>query len=303
LLRYLTRRIVFIILVLVFIVFAAHLAMRMTGNSERREPNFDMVPQITLAWMDTRAYLRDVWEGELGYGRTAHGPVLIEDLLKESYVNSMGLLVFALAGATILGLYLGITSALAKNKRSTMPILMFTILGVATPSFFLGLLLRQGELYYVRIFGKPLVSIAGFGWDYKHMLLPILVLAARPLAYLTRASFLGLSRVMDEDYIRTAYSKGLTRIDVVNIHAVKNLAIPVLTAIGVSLRFSLSTLPIVEFFFVWPGLGLRMLEAINMRQTTTVVTFAAALGITILGINLLLDIAYRIIDPRLRELH
>lgn len=301
-LRFLTRRILFIILVLVFIIFASHLSMRMVGNSERFEPNYDLVSQIKLAWGDTKGYLKDIREGDLGTTRTSHGWVPVEEILKQSYINSMGLLVIALTGATVIGLYIGITSALASRKRNTTPLLMATILGVATPSFFLGLLLRQGELYYVRIFGKPLVNIAGFGWDYKHMLLPVLVLAARPLAYLTRATFLSLNRIMEEDFIRTAYSKGLTKWLVVNIHAVKNVAVPVLTAIGVSLRFSLSSLPVVEFFFAWPGIGLRLLEAINLRQTTTVATIGAALGLMILGINLLLDIVYRVIDPRMREL-
>jgi peptide/nickel transport system permease protein len=145
------------------------------------------------------------------------------------------------------------------------------------------------------------VNIAGFGWDFDHMLLPVLVLVARPLAYLTRSSFISVGRVMEEDFIRTAHSKGLRMMDVVNVHALRNVAVPVLTAVGVSLRFSLGVLPIVEFFFVWPGMGLRMLEAIQLRQTVTVVTLAVALGFTFLAINLLLDVVYRIVDPRLRE--
>ena len=122
------------------------------------------------------------------------------------------------------------------------------------------------------------------------------------LAYLARASFIAFGRIMDEDFIRTAYSKGLDKRSTVNVHAIRNIAIPVLTAIGVSLRFSLSTLPIVEFFFVWPGMGLRLLEAIDLRQTTLVVTLALALGLTFLALNLFLDISYRFIDPRVREI-
>jgi ABC-type dipeptide/oligopeptide/nickel transport system permease component len=144
--------------------------------------------------------------------------------------------------------------------------------------------------------------MGGLGWDYEHMLMPVLVLAARPLAYLTRSSFIAFDRVMGEDYIRTAFAKGLTETRTVSVHALRNIAIPVLTAMGVSIRFSLSSLPIVEFFFVWPGLGLRMLEAINTRQTSLVATLATAIGLTFLLINLLLDISYRFIDPRVREI-
>jgi peptide/nickel transport system permease protein len=88
---------------------------------------------------------------------------------------------------------------------------------------------------------------------------------------------------------------------VVLVHAFKNIAVPVLTAVSVSLRFSLSTLPVIEFFFAWPGLGLRLIEAINGRQTEVVVALAFALGLTFLIVNLLLDVIYRLIDPRLRN--
>ena len=113
--RFITRRLLFIILVFIFIIFAAHLGMRMISNSERPEPNFDMVPQIKLAWSDTRAYLQKAAAGELGTARTEYGFAPIVELLKESYINSMGLLLTALAGATIIGLYLGSSAALSKK--------------------------------------------------------------------------------------------------------------------------------------------------------------------------------------------
>jgi ABC-type dipeptide/oligopeptide/nickel transport system permease component len=212
------------------------------------------------------------------------------------------LLLVSLLAASVLGLMAGAYTAVTGSRAWVLPLMILTILGMSTPSYFAGLLLRNGELLFLRVFGYPLVSMAGFGWDYKHMLLPVLVLSARPLAYLTRAAFLAFDGVMEEDYIRTAFSKGLDRVATVNVHALKNVAVPVLTAVGVSLRFSLSTLPIVEFLFVWPGMGLKMLEAINQRQTPMVVGLALALGVTFLLINLLLDVAYRVIDPRLREI-
>jgi ABC-type dipeptide/oligopeptide/nickel transport system permease component len=143
--------------------------------------------------------------------------------------------------------------------------------------------------------------MAGHGWDFQHLILPVLVLMERPLAYLTRSTNLGLSQVMKENYIITAYSKGLSKRYTVNVHAILNMIVPALTAVGVSLRYSLSSLPVVEVFFAWPGMGLRMLEAINGRQTTLVVSLALAMGLTFLIINLVLDVAYRIVDPRLRD--
>lgn len=287
-LRFIGRRITFIVLICVFIVFFAHLGMSMIRNSEISEPDYDVVGHSKRAWQDARAFLR-------------HPPPL-KDVLWTPYVNSMGLLLVALASAAVLGLYIGGVAALTKKRALVLPLLTLTILGISTPSFFAALLLQQGELRFLGLTGRRLVSMSGFGWNFQHMLMPVLVLAARPLAYLTRASFISLTRIMEEDYIRTAFAKGLPFRRTVNVHALRNIAIPVLTALGVSVRFSLSTLPVVEFFFAWPGMGLRMLEAMNARQTPVVVTLAVALGLTFLLINLLLDIAYLIVDPRLREL-
>jgi len=300
--RFIGRRLVFILSVCFLIIFSINLGMEMGGNSVNREPNYDVVDFGQLAWGQTRNYIEDLFSGDLGsIQHELLGNITIWELLKDTYIKSMGLLFVALLAATLLGTYTGIAAALIKNRQWVLVLMVLTILGVSTPSFFAGLLLQQGELKYLDIFGRPLVKMAGFGWDFEHMLMPVLVLMARPLAYLTRASFIALNRVMGESYIQTAYSKGLRQRMVVNAHALRNIAIPVLTAIGVSLRFSLSTLPVVEFFFAWPGIGLRLLEAIGKRQERVVVTLALALGLTFLLINLLLDMTYRLIDPRLRE--
>jgi peptide/nickel transport system permease protein len=300
-LQLISRRLIFILLVCVLIIFFVNLGMRMIRNSEVAEPSYDLLLNGRIAFNDTKGYLQRIAQGDLGYARTSAGQVLVIDVLKQSYVNSMGLLLTALVLAILIGFPLGTIAALSKKNRVTFPVLTFTIIGIAVPAFFAALLLRTGELYYVRYTGRPLVKIAGFGWDYKHMLLPVLVLAARPVAYLTRSSFLSLRSTMEEDFIRTARAKGLRNSTVVNIHAVPNIAVPVLTAVGVSLRFALVALPVVEFFFVWPGIGLLMLEAINGRQTVLVVTIALALGLTFLVVNLLLDVAYWFVDPRIRE--
>ncbi len=300
--RFIGRRLAFIALVLLAIIFSAFLGMNMMQNSDLDEPNFDLTFQSRGAWEKTEAFILDAMKGDLGAVETELGRISLVSYLWISYSNSMGLLLVALFGAAFLGLYIGGLAALTRWKNLTLLLLMLTILGISAPSFFAGLLLRQGALNLSDTLGRRLVSMAGFGWDLKHMLMPVLVLAARPLAYLTRAAFLGLRRVMDEDYIRTARSKGLTFGRIVNVHALRNAAVPMLTAFGVSIRFSLSTLPVVELFFGWPGMGLRLLEAMDARQSFVVVILASSLGLTFLVINLLLDISFRLIDPRIREL-
>jgi peptide/nickel transport system permease protein len=300
-LRFLARRIIFALSVGLLILFSVHLGMGMIRNSEISQPELDWIRQVKAAWFDTRSFMEGWTRDELGSVSVPSGSGPIRQILKESYVNSMGLVLVSLFGGAAIGLTAGTLAALSRKNRYILPLFGLTILGIATPSFFAGLLLRQGELAYVRAFGRPLVSMAGFAWDYQHMLLPALVLAARPLAYLTRSSYLSVSRAMEEDYIRTAFSKGLSLPRTVNVHALRNVAVPLLTAVGVSLRFSLSTLPVVEFFFVWPGMGLRLLEGIDGMEPTLVAGLAVALGLTFLGVNVLLDFAYRLVDPRLRE--
>ena len=298
-LRFLVRRTLFIILVSIFIVFFVFLGMGMASNSELPEPNFDLVEPGLAAWQQTTTFFGNVVRGEWGSFRTDTGEIPLNEFLRQAYVNSLGLLLVALAGSALIGVTLGGIAAL--SKRASLGLLTITVLGISAPSFFAALLLQQGAIRYQDAFQQRLVSVAGFGWDVQHMLLPVLVLGARPLAYLTRSSFISFDHVMQQDYIRTALSKGLRRSGVILVHAFKNIAVPVLTAVSVSLRFSLSSLPVVEFFFAWPGLGLRLIEAINGRQTTVVVALAFALGLTFLIVNLLLDIIYRLIDPRLRS--
>lgn len=300
-LRFLGRRLAFILFVSLLIVFFAHMGMRMVRNSETSSPIFDVKTIGKLAWVDTRSYIVSAAKGDLGLINTTYGLVRVKDLIAAAYGNSMGLLMVSLVAATIIGMLIGSIIALTKYRRLVLPLLTVTILGISTPSFVAALLLQVGELKYLATFGRRLVSMAGFGWDFEHMLMPVLVLSARPLAYITRAAFLALRRIMEEDFIRTAYSKGLSRMRTLNIHAFRNLAVPVLTAVGVSLRFSLSSLPVVEMFFGWPGMGKRLVEAIDSRETSIVVSLALALGLTFMLTNLILDVIYRFIDPRLRE--
>ncbi|MBN2500271.1 MAG: ABC transporter permease [Anaerolineales bacterium] len=300
-LRFIGSRSLFIAFVCVLIVFFVHLGMRMIPNSDIAEPNFDVVSHGKAAWTDSKTYIFNIFHGELGSVNLDSGRYKVSEILIFSYGNSMGLLLISLIFATAIGVYIGAFTALTKWQRLVLPLLTLTILGVSTPSFFAGLLLQQGAISFYQETGTRLISMAGHGWDFQHLILPVLVLMARPLAYLTRSTNLGLSQVMKENFITTAYSKGLSKRYTVNVHAILNMIVPALTAVGVSLRFSLSSLPVVEVFFAWPGMGLRMLEAINGRQTTLVVSLALAMGLTFLVINLILDIAYRIVDPRLRD--
>ncbi len=301
LIRFTGQRLLQIAIVAFAIIFFVHLGMQMMNSSERVQRENVLAANGRIAWEQTKAFFGDAIEGDLGSIESRRGRIQVGEILADSYFKSMGLLAGAMALSLVVGLALGTIAALAKRSPWVVVLLTLTIIGISTPSFFAALFLQIQVIRIQQVFGLRLAEVGGFGWD-KHMILPVLVLAARPIAYLTRTVYQQLEYVLSEDYIRTAYAKGLNRRQVVNSHAWRNISVPFLTALGVSIRFSLGSLPIVEYFFGWPGMGVRLIEAIQLGQTQVVVVLALAIGLTLLLVNLALDIAYRFIDPRLQSL-
>jgi ABC-type dipeptide/oligopeptide/nickel transport system permease component len=299
-LRFTARRFLYLILVCVLIIFFVHLGMRMSINSSLPAARYSFADQLSLAVLDARAYIGRLVRLDLGTVPQDNTIRSVSEIVGQAYTKSMGLLAISLSAAALIGGIIGIVLAVTRLQRFSLTVLTSTIIGISMPSFFVALLLQRGEIFYLRTTGHQLVKVAGFGWDFEHMLLPVLVLMARPVAYLARSVFMGFERVMAENYIRTAYSKGLAKQRTIYVHAARNIAVPVLTALGVSLRFSLGSLPIVETFFLWPGMGFEILQALNAGQTGLATTLALALGATLLAANLGLDVLYRLIDPRLR---
>lgn len=298
-LPFILKRLLFILLVTISIVFAVHWGMLLASRTEALLPSIWPTAQGALS--ETRDFFANALRGDLGTYFMIAGERPVKELLWISFSASMGLLLLTALLSAVIGLLLGIFAALTRIRGLAFSILVFTLVGISVPSFFAAMLLQHGIIVYFREFDRRLLSVAGFGWDYQHLLLPMLVLAARPVAYLMRTSYIVLDRTMQEDYVRTAHSKGLSRRYIVNVHALRNVAVPILTAVAVSWRFSLGILPVVEYIFAWPGMGLRILEGILSWQVNMVAPLAAVFGLTLLLGNLILEIAYRLVDPRVRE--
>ena len=230
------------------------------------------------------------------------------ELVATTFGRSAGLLLISLGLAAALGVPLGIAVALARRKGGASLVLLLSILGVSTPSFLLAMLFWAINIQMHRWLDISVLPPTGFGWD-AHLVMPALVLAARPLAQIAQVTYVSLSEVLGEDYIRTARAKGLHQRVVRNRHALRNVLIPILTTLGTSLRFSLASLPVVEYFFVWPGVGLMLLEAIELGpalsaaegMTPLVTDLIVSLGLLFLLINLALELVYPLLDPRLRN--
>ena len=300
--RFLLRRAAFVLAVCVGIVFFVFFGMRMAADARAGRASYRVGPPARYAWSRTTSYLGGIARGDWGTieirrGRY-HRRLSVWNVLLTAYPNSMGLLAVALLAAVLVGVPLGIVAARGRESVGSLGLLSITLLGVSAPTFLVAALIQIAEITWYRHTRVRLIPVGGFGWD-LHLVVPTAVLAARPLAHLMRVSYMSFSEVFEQPYMDTARSKGLTRRLLTRGHAAPNAAIPILTALGVSLRFALGSLPVVEYFVGWPGLGARLLEAIQANQQAGVAGLALALGLTIMGVNLGLDVVYRLIDPRL----
>jgi peptide/nickel transport system permease protein len=249
-------------------------------------------------------YVAGLLQGDLGMTLSASQglrAVPVTDVLWPTVSKSLGLLGVSLAVAAVLGVPLGAWAARHRHGNASLITLVTSLAGMSLPSFFVALLAQMAVIKWVRSFGgtAPL-PVGGFGWD-THLVLPALVLATRPLAQIARVTFISLSNVLDQDYVRTAHSKGLPGRSVWRHHVYRNAAIPILTTLLTSLRFSLSSLPIVERFFSWPGIGFNLLRSIARQDDNLTVILLLCLGTLFILANLLLEAAYRWIDPRVAE--
>lgn len=298
---FIIRRLFYMLLTALAIVYFSFLSIGLVNTAGPDAPSGRVTGAAGEAWHATVAFIGNALSGDLGTVPTVSGDRPVWEVAKFAYKNSLGLLGMAFLAAVPLGFIIGLLAALTRRKSREYTLLLSTLIGISLPSFTLAVLLQQAGIKYTVTFGSRLVSMGGYAWDFQHLLLPLLVLIARPMAYITRTTYISLSTILEEDYIRTAFAKGLTLSRTVIVHALRNLGISVLTGIGISLRFSLGVLPIVEFIFAWPGLGLSTLEAISHRIPLQVATLALLIGLTLQAASLLLDISYQFIDPRLRS--
>ena len=199
-----------------------------------------------------------------------------------------------------MGISLGIGAAVSKNKLFSTFIVILSTLGVSVPSFLLGMLFWVANIQAHRTFDMEVLPSAGFRLGLSPDNAGVGAGDA-PVGANSTGHLCSLTDVLQQDYIRTARAKGLHERIVRYKHALSNVLIPVLTTIGTSLRFSLASLPVVELFFQWPGVGLTLLQAIDRGMPTFVTDLILSLGIFFLAVNLLIEIVFPLIDSRLRS--
>jgi len=200
----------------------------------------------------------------------------------------------AMALAVATGLPLGIAAAIRIRSAVDYLVSVASLLGQSVPNFWLGIM-------FILVFARWLrwLPSAGIG-GMRHLVLPALTLALLLIGVLTRLVRSGLLEVIGEDYVRSAYAKGLSRRAVIARHAVPNVLIPVVTVVGLQLGNLLAGAVIVETVFGWPGAGRLLVDAIGNRDYPVVQVAVLCITAGFILINLLVDVSYAYLDPRIR---
>ncbi len=220
----------------------------------------------------------------------------VNTIIARSLPVSAGVGLLAYLLALILGITFGSIAALKQNSAWDYASMTVAMLGISIPNFVVGPLL-------VMIFSLSLYWLPPARWDglwSKSVILPVLTLSGIYMAYIARLTRAGMLEVLRSDYIRTARSKGLRERDVVIRHALRAGLMPVVSFTGPALAFLLTGTVVVERIFALPGLGNYFIQASLNRDEPLVIGIVAFIAITLLLMNLLVDVAYAYLDPRIR---
>ncbi len=267
-----------------------------TLNALRMELGLDQTKaQRYLTWVGGMV------RGDFGTSYQYRTPVA--EMIADRLWVSLPLAVYALALSTLIAFPAGIYAASRRGKSGDVAVMGATQLGVAIPNFWFAMMLVLVFAINLRWFGA-----GGFaGWDkgfwaaLKSLTLPAIALALPQAAILARVMRSALLDVLGEDFMRTARAKGLSRAQALRRHGLRNALIPVLTILGLQFSFLLAGGIIIEQVFYLPGLGRLIFQSISARDLIVVESVTMLLVLAVIVVNFTVDLAYAIVDPRLRQ--
>lgn len=272
-------------------------------------------------WVQYFEYLGDLLSGDLGNSLVTKKPVVEEFFTL--FPATLELSFVAIIIAVCLGIPAGIIAASKRGSFIDQTLMGTALVGYSMPIFWWGLLLiivfsgwlgwtpvsgRISLIYFFpQVTGFMLVDslLSGqkgaFGSAVQHLILPSIVLATIPLAVIARQTRSAMLEVLGEDYVRTAKAKGLSNYRVIGIHALRNAMIPVITVIGLSVGTLLAGAILTETIFSWPGIGKWMVDSISRRDYPVVQSGLLLIAAVVMIVNLLVDMTYGLINPRIRH--
>ena len=236
-------------------------------------------------------YMKGILQGDFGVSlKTGRD---IAKTLSESFPISAKLGLSAMALALLCGTVFGSFAALMRNKLPDRIIIFFSTLFTAVPSFVLGTLLLL--IFCIKLGWFPV-------WDPNHpnYVLPVISLAAYPMAYVTRLAKTSMLDALSQDYIRTAKAKGVSRNRIIIKHALRNSLIPVITYAGPQIAYIITGSMVVETIFTVGGIGSHFVSSINDRDYTMIMATTIFLASLMVLANLICDLLYKLVDPRIK---
>ena len=237
-------------------------------------------------------FIRSVVRGDFGQSFQYRAPAL--RVVTERIAATAELALAALILTVAIGVSLGILAAVRRGTRYDYASTFLAVLGQSLPNFWLGIML-------ILLFGVALRWLPTSGFEsWRHIVLPAITLAAFPTALVARLTRSSMLEILGRDYIRTGRAKGLAERAVVLRHALRNAAVPVLTVLGLQIGTLLGGAVITESVFAWPGMGKLVVDAIFFRDFPVVQTVLIFSATIFVGLNLVVDLLYTVIDPRIR---
>lgn len=274
------------------------------NNKPIYNENGDTIP--TPLWKQYLTYMNDLLHGDLGTSYTRN--LKVADILADKYPNTVKLAIVAILIEAVVGIGAGMVSAIKRYSFWDVLVTLVTSVLVAMPAFWLGMLLQLFFGVFLKnatdgAFYLPISGAGGSNSEFEswvHYILPAVTLAAVSTAYTARIMRSQLLEVLNQDYIRTAKAKGLSRSAIIWHHALKNALIPVVTYIGIDFGGMLAGAILTETVFNWPGVGYEIYRAVTQRDWPIVLGGVTVIVIVVMVINLLVDISYAFLDPRIR---
>lgn len=239
------------------------------------------------------SYLKKLLKGDFGIS-FKQPDTTVNELIERGFPVSAKVGIVAILVALLVGIPLGIISAIKRGKWMDWASMIFATIGISIPSFVITVLLMY--LFAVTLKLLPTYGIS----TWKHYILPVAGLSFSPIAYIARLMRSSMLEVMRQDYIRTAKSKGVHEFFVITKHALKNAIIPVVTYLGPLVAALLTGSFVVERLFSIPGIGRDFVSSIGDRDYSVILGMTVFFGAFIIIVNILVDILYALIDPRVK---
>ncbi len=316
---WLLRRLVqacFVILAMTVIVF---IGVNVIGNPidiliSPDATQADRVRTIAALGLDQplwRQYLLFLWgalHGNLGRSFVFGEPAL--RLILERLPATLELAVFAVLLSVLLGIPLGLLAGLRPNALISRAIMAISIVGFSLPTFWVGLMLIM--VFAVQLGWLPstgrgqTASLLGVQWAFltadglRHLLLPALNLALFNIALVLRLTRAGVRETLPMDYVRFAHAKGLSPLRVIGVHVLKNILIPIVTVVGLEFGSTIAFAVVTETVFAWPGMGKLIIDSINKLDRPVITAYLMIIVVLFVVINLVVDLLYTALDPRVR---